>query len=321
MRGTITKTLRWLLVAGMTLCAAANAAAAVVNFADLGPGPNTYSGPGGGNYWNGPAASFTDQLDPSGGTDEVGAFQSGGVSFVNRYNITYGSWSGFAYSNCTDQTTSTDANQFSAYTASASGGSGNYGIAYGDVNDLNPAIPMQLDQLPCLTLPANAQIQGAYVTNTTYAVLSMLYGDSFAKQFAARRLVRIDGLWNQRQQRSAGQQRDFLSGRLSPTQRHARLHHRPMDAAEPLLVGRRTCLYFNLTSSDNSGPWMNTPAYFAINDIHYAIDGVWAPPEAEAGAPPASGRAAAFRAAPATRLPLVPAATRPPSAQASARPL
>ena len=109
---SVTEILRWLLVAGMLLCVTANATAAVVNFQDLGAGPNTYSGPGGGNYWNGPAANFTDQPDPWGGTDEVGVFQSGGVSFVNRYDITYGSWSGFAYSDFADQTTPGYANQY-----------------------------------------------------------------------------------------------------------------------------------------------------------------------------------------------------------------
>ncbi len=273
--GSITYTQRWLLAAGVTLSAAAKATAAVVNFKDLGTGPNTYSGPGGGNYWNGPAATFTSQPDPMGGTDEVGTLQSGGVSFGNSYNITYGSWSGFAYSNCTDQTTSTDANQFSAYTASASGGSGNYGIAYGDVNDLNPAIPMQLDQLPCLTLPANAQIQGAYVTNTTYAVLSMLYGDSFAKQFAA-------GDWFALTVYGTNANNVLLANSVT----FYLADYRQLNGTPDYIIGQwtplnlsslagATCLYFNLTSSDNSGPWMNTPAYFAINDIHYAIDGVW----------------------------------------------
>jgi autotransporter-associated beta strand protein len=275
MRRIITKTLRRLLVAGMALCAAASATAAVVNFADLGPGPNAYYGPGGGNYWNGPTASFTDQPDPSGGTDEVGAFQSGGVSFVNRYNITYGSWSGFAYSDCTDQTTAGYTNQFSAYTVSASGGSGNYGIDYGYVDNLNPAIPTQLDQLPYLTLPVNAQIQGAYVTNTTYAALSMLNGDQFAKQFAA-------GDWfaltvygtNANNALLANSVTFYLADyrQLNGTPDYIISQWTPVDLSS--LAGA-TCLYFNLTSSDYNGLGMLTPAYFAINDIRYAIDGAW----------------------------------------------
>ncbi len=277
--GSITDTLRWLLAAGVTLSAAANATAAVVNFKDLGTGPNTYSGPGGGNYWNGPAATFTSQPDPMGGTDEVGTLQSGGVSFGNSYNITYGSWSGFAYSDCTDQTTSGYTNQFSAYTVSASGGSGNYGIACGSVNGLDPTDPAQLAQLPYLTLPFGARIQSALVTNTTYAALSMLYGDQFAKQFG-----------------TGADPYDWFALTVYGTNANGALlansvtfylaDYRQLNGTPDYIVSQwtssdlsslagATCLYFNLTSSDVGEFGMNTPAYFAINDIHYAIDGAW----------------------------------------------
>ena len=216
---SITEKLRWLLVVGISLCATANATAAVVNFGDLGTGPNTYSGPGGGNYWNGPAADTTSQPDPMGGTDAVGTFQSGGVSFGNCYNTTYGSWSGFAYSNCTDQTTPGYANQYSAYAASASGGSGNYGVACGYVDGFEPTDPTQLAQLPYLNLPFGARIQNANVTNTTYAALSMLNGDEFAKKFGGASGNDPDwfalSVYGTDATDPAAEYRDLLSGRLS----------------------------------------------------------------------------------------------------------
>ena len=36
---------------------------------------------------------------------------------------------------------------------------------------------------PTLTLAPNTVVQGAWITNTTYAALSMLKGDRFAKKF------------------------------------------------------------------------------------------------------------------------------------------
>ena len=240
----------------MTLCAAAGATAAVVNFEDFGAGPNTYSGPGGGNYWNGPAANATNQPDPWGGTDEVGTFQSGGVSFVNRYNTTYGSWSGFAYSNCTDQTTSDYTNQYSAYAASASGGSGNYGVAYGYVDGLDPSDPTQLAQLPYLSLPVGARIQGAEVTNTTYAALSMLTATATSSSSAAHRETIPIGSC------STVYGTDATGALLSSSATFYLADYRQLNGTPDYIISQWTSmdlsplagatrLYFNLTSSDN----------------------------------------------------------------------
>ena len=148
------------------------------------------------------------------------------------------------------------------------------------MNDLNPSDPAQLAQLPCLDLPFGARIQGADVTNTTYAALSMLYGDGFAKQFGG----------------SSGNDPDwFLLTIYGTTATGAVLSsnvtfyladYRKLNGTPDYIVSQwtplglsslagATCLYFNLTSSDNGLYGLNTPAYFAINDISYAIDGAW----------------------------------------------
>ena len=185
MRCRIVNGLRWFLLAAVWFHAASDAIATVTDFEDLAQGSNAYSGPGGGQYWNGPAANGTNEPDPWGGAlpVKVGTFQSGGVQFVNRYNTNYGSWSGFGYSNAIDTTTAGYTNQFSAYSGSGYGSSGNYAIAFGYVDGLNPNDISELRELPYLTLPAGAQIQSAYVTNATYTALSMLHGDGFAKKF------------------------------------------------------------------------------------------------------------------------------------------
>lgn len=89
-------------------------------------------------------------------------FSSGGATFNTQQ------WSGWTYSDVNDTTTAGYANQYAAYTGTDVSGSGNYAIASGSSN---------------VDLPAGQTAQSVRVTNTTYAALSMLNGDSFAKAF------------------------------------------------------------------------------------------------------------------------------------------
>lgn len=94
-----------------------------------------------------------------------GGFTSGGQSFNNTYDPTYGSWNGFSVSSMTDTTTPGYTNQYSSIT-----GGGN-GDAYYAV------------LFPTATVNLTGLVQSIDLTNTTYAYLSMLNGDSFAKKF------------------------------------------------------------------------------------------------------------------------------------------
>ena len=95
---------------------------------------------------------------------------------------TFNSWSGWAYSNVYDPTTTGPSpdpdnvnHQYGVITGTAPGGSGNYGIAFdGNAN----GTPDSFINLPHGTSPVSFE-----VTNTTYAYLSMTLGDSFAKKF------------------------------------------------------------------------------------------------------------------------------------------
>src|SRR3954470_7833909 len=66
------------------------------------------------------------------------SFSSGGVVFSNTYNSTFGSWSGFSYSNVKDVTTQGFTNQYAAYVTplpgdpigAGAGGSANYAVGY-----------------------------------------------------------------------------------------------------------------------------------------------------------------------------------------------
>jgi hypothetical protein len=116
--------------------------------------------------------------DPGGlmpGQSHDGSFVSGGAKFNNLFatdaQFGFSFWEGWAYSNKTDTTTPGFANQYSAFTGSASGGSAKYGVAFLGV--LRPTIE----------LPPGGSPVSIDITNTTYAALSMLTGDPFAKKF------------------------------------------------------------------------------------------------------------------------------------------
>jgi hypothetical protein len=108
-----------------------------------------------------------------------GTFMSGSATFFNtftRFDTEQGlfdSWTGWAYSNVTNQATSGFANQYSAWNPEAngggSGGSEKFGISFGDAATVQ--------------LPTGSSFLSLDVTNTTYAALSMLNGDPFAKKF------------------------------------------------------------------------------------------------------------------------------------------
>ena len=80
---------------------------------------------------------------------------------------------GWSYSSVNDTTTAGFANQWAAITGSDLSGSGNYALA---TSSLSPNGAF-------VNLHAGLEADSIFVTNTTFAFLSMLNGDGFAKQF------------------------------------------------------------------------------------------------------------------------------------------
>ena len=92
------------------------------------------------SYWN--------------GSDGSRGFTSGNIRYKNSYTASWGTWSGFSYSNMTDTKTSGFINQYSSITGGGALNSKNYAVGYGS-DTLVMANPVNLD--------------GLYVTNSTYA--------------------------------------------------------------------------------------------------------------------------------------------------------
>jgi Domain of unknown function (DUF4465) len=150
-----------LIVAAAACLSAGKAGAAIADFEDLPLAANS--------YYNGDPGGLTP------GQSNDGSFSSSGARFNNLFVVDpdfgFSYWNGWAYSNKTDTTTAGFGNQYSAFPGSGSGGSAIYGVGFISTPD------------PVIELPAGARPIALDVTNTTYAALSMLQGDSFAKRF------------------------------------------------------------------------------------------------------------------------------------------
>ena len=248
-------------------------ASAAVDFAGLLTSPES--------HWNGPAANGV-TVEGEYGPEVVGTFASGGVEFTNTYDQTYGSWRGFAYSNQTDTTTPGYTNQYSAITGSGHGtGNDTYALGFGHwdleenfqtVEPFDATSSEHLFALPTLELPYGYAISSTWITNTTYAALSMLEGDSFAKAFGGETGTDPDWLkitaygtdesgtplgelveFYLADYRAAGSADDYVL----------------TDWAEWDLSGLADArwVHFNMTSSDIGMFGMNTPANFALDDL------------------------------------------------------
>ncbi len=251
---------------------ASRAGGVVATFDDLQLAPKS--------HWSGPDPNGTVVSGPYGNVVQ-GSFTTGGVGFANNAETTYGSWSGFAYSNTTDTTKPGYLNQFSAYTGGGHSGD-NYGVAFG-YHDLEenylgnePFDRFNVEHLaglPQFTLPTGGGIEGLFVTNTTYAALSMLQGDSFAKKFGGASGNDADWFKLSAYGTDAAgvvldSYVDFYLADYRSSDKYVVSDWRYMDLST--LAGAQT-IYFNLSSSDVGAFGMNTPSYFAVDDVRYTI--------------------------------------------------
>jgi hypothetical protein len=181
---------------------------------------------------------------------KLGSFTSGGASFNNVIDPTYGSWAGWAYSNVNDTTTPGLGNEFAAYSGTGVGGAGNYGIGYIDLFG---------GTQPTITIPDGMKVQSAMFTNTTYAALSMLNGDAFAKQFTSTDWFKLTISGEDASNNAVGSVDFYLAQNGSIVSDWQTVDLSPLSAAKTLTFG--------LTSSDNSYGFMNTPSYFAMDNM------------------------------------------------------
>lgn len=234
------------------------------------------------SFFAGPTANAVVVAGPFGPSLD-GTFSSGGVQFSNHYDQTFQSSTGFAYSNTSDTTTASFLNQYSAYPGTGAGpGADNYGVAFGHqdlvANDFDPVPfspnnPDEMYQLPNITIPVGFKLQSLEVTNTTYTALTMKNGDGFgfSKAFGG----------------PTGSDADYLLltaygtdavGTVLGSAEFYLADYRFADNGLDYIVntwttwdltalGNASRIYFNLSSTDVGQFGMNTPGYFAADNL------------------------------------------------------
>ena len=193
------------------------------------------------------------------GSDGNGGFTSGNLFLPNSYNPAFDSWSGWSISNKTDTLTPGFMNQHSAITGSGFDNSSNYVVSFG-------RSIMQLQNEA-----AGNPVMGMYITNSTYAYLSMRDGDQFAKKFG--------GVTGDDPDFFLLTVKKYLDGALSQDSINFYLaDFRFEDNSQDYIVanwtfvdlsalGAADSLVFTLTSSDVGQFGVNTPGYFCVDNV------------------------------------------------------
>ncbi len=204
-------------------------------------------------------------------------FQDGNGVFPNFYSSDFGGYwgGGWAYSSMRDTTTAGFTNLYSAITGIGFDGSQNYAV--GTFNPIINIGPAAIGKV----------MSGLYITNATYAALSMRDGDAFAKKFGGD--TGNDPDWFKITLRV------YSQGALSSDSVDMYLaDFRFMDNDSDYILntwewvdltslGNSDSLQIYLSSSDNGAFGMNTPAYFCIDDFTTADYEAFAPPVGEPG--------------------------------------
>jgi hypothetical protein len=192
------------------------------------------------------------------GADGAGGFHSGGVFFENLYDASSSTWSGFALSNTTDTTTPGFTNQTSAIPGGGAQGTNAYGVAFA----FDPVTAHFAEDV---------DLVGGWFTNTTYAYHSLRDGDFFADPFGGPSGTEPDLFRLTIRGYDAS---DALIGAVEL----ALADYRSSDPSQDSILDAWTyldlsalrgvrMLRFALDSTDVGDFGMNTPAYFALDEL------------------------------------------------------
>jgi hypothetical protein len=203
--------------------------------------------------------------------DSIGStniFSTTAFTFQSVYNTDYPGYfylkKGFALSTLKDTVTIGVKSKYAAYAGIGSGNSNTYIVSVGTSMFKMPTKATTLISLD--------------ITNTTFAALSMKNGDQFAKKFGSDKNAKgeVDGtngkdflkVWIRGY--AAGKIKDSIEVYLAnfqstnPSEHYIQKSWKKVDLSK---LNPVDSVNFKLESSDNSPYGMNTPAYFAIDNI------------------------------------------------------
>ncbi|MCC6722859.1 MAG: DUF4465 domain-containing protein, partial [Saprospiraceae bacterium] len=182
--------------------------------------------------------------------------------YVDDPNFPY--WNGWAVSATTDTSTPGFGNQYSCISGSGVNGSNTYalGYVYGSL------------QMNLAGSANGGVVNGLYVNNSTYAYLSMLEGDAFAKKFGGENGTDPDFFkLTIRKSLNGVEGTDSVEFYLAD--------YRFTDNSQDYIVNNWTwidlselgpadLLSFSLSSSDVGAFGINTPTYFCVDNVETA---------------------------------------------------
>lgn len=190
-------------------------------------------------------------------------WQDGGATFGMYEDLSFGYyWEGFTYSDVNDPATGGYGNQHAVYGDGLDrSDSGAYAVGF-----VGYSIPTTID------FGSISSVDGFYLNNTAYAALDMINGSGFSKAFTTNDWFKltIEGLNGASSQ---GTVETYLADFTGYTEGDDKNDYMLTDWAWVDLSGlgsNVTSLAFTLSSSDTGGFGMNTPAYFAIDELSYA---------------------------------------------------
>lgn len=219
----------------------------VADFEDLNLAPES--------YWDG-----SDLSGISLATQYNSSFNVGDVTLNNTWNSKWSYWSdGWIYSNTTDSITSGSSNISSSIVGEGANNSSNYAIGMNNVY-------LHLD-----TSNTTNPISGIYVTNTTYAHNSMRDGDAFSKMFTNADQdffkLSISSIENGVSINSV----EFLLADFTHVDSTLDYIVNDWQFIDLSSLGLADSIKFSLSSSDNGTFGMNTPAFFALDNILHGL--------------------------------------------------
>lgn len=184
-------------------------------------------------------------------------FTSGSCTFSNSYSISFGGYwnNGWAYSKVNDTTTAGYTNLYGTYANKGFGNSNNYAVSQNET---------------FIKINQNT-LAGLYVTNTTYAALSMKTGDAFAKKFGGT--TGNDSDWfkltiNAYQNGNLKTEKvEFYLADFRFTDNSKDYIIKDWTYVNLASLGNLDSLKFTLTSSDTNQFGLKTPAFFCVDNI------------------------------------------------------
>lgn len=223
-----------------------------------------------------PAESAWDGSDLSGTPNQDSTlydstFVFSNLEFTNQWNVTWGApgylSEGWVFSNETDDTTQALPGAYHSYAGGGANGSSNYAVTY-----------IGTGQIIQLQNNAVATFSSIDITNNNYAAHSMLNGDNLAKKFGG----------------ATGDDEDWFlldiigydaNGTVVDTIKFYLADFRFADNSQDYIIkawetvdlssfGAINKIRFEQSSSDNTGGYMNTPSYLALDNINFGFTSV-----------------------------------------------